>query len=314
MHRKLTCLLALLSHAAPVWAVQYATTRVNTTITEDGTATKTELVQLIEPVLNSAGWTTASGTGTGDVVLYSATHRGVNVYMRVWDSAGTNCIGVRMQDSSATITGQTMFLLPANNQSWRIIANEYQFFLIASGARGTARKFASGGIPYVPSSLTMPSSVWWSNGNGGSDTDTVLRNNWLRSLYWADATQNSGPMSCNWDGNVYNSAGSTTAQPGEGTLFVLAQPHNSYYNTWNPIFADSSIMVGDALFGCTVTGVVASQYPRIYGLIWDGIVLAAPYAASGDVTITFDSKSFFVMTVQSDNTTAVQGQFAVRVP
>ncbi|MBK8200727.1 MAG: hypothetical protein IPK75_20515 [Acidobacteria bacterium] len=96
LFRFLAVLSLLLCLCGQAFAIEYATgSRANTTVTQI-TGTRTEAVQLIEPVLTGVGWTAVSGTGTGDVVLQSATTpQGYTMRIRLYDPGAGSCFRIK---------------------------------------------------------------------------------------------------------------------------------------------------------------------------------------------------------------------------
>ena len=286
----------LFGSLAELRAVVFAATRVNTTVLQV-TGTRTEAVQLIEPVLVSAGWTTISGTGTGDVVLESADPAGAvpAIRMRLYDPGAGNCFRVSFRNVAATQISNDLFLLPGAAKTWRIIANEFQLFIFNTAATTTARNFVAGGVPAVPSFLA-PSVAWWGMGDSISDTDATFRATLRvrlgthRTGYGTPSGQ-TGTHACNWNGVLLNGFGS-------GNTFAairIIAPWDTYMSTSVvPQFADDTFMVSDAWIGWGLAGDLDSSAHRITGLVYDSIVVAGNVSA--DTTITFNGNSYYVVT------------------
>ncbi len=128
---------------------------VNSQFTSDGT--KQQLTNSIETALLSAGFTTISGSGTTNLLMQSAAtpypHQ-----MRFRFKPATNTVCISLENVSGSIAGANgnsngVHLLPANGQVFQVVACKYQFFIFGVGIL-TARSFAYGSVPFVPTWLT----------------------------------------------------------------------------------------------------------------------------------------------------------------
>jgi hypothetical protein len=301
----------------PVWAVVFAVTRVNTVVSQV-TGTRTELVQLIEPVLVKAGWTTISGTGTGDVVMQSADPAGAvpAIQVRIFDTA-TNTVSVSFRNLAASQISNTLFILPAAAKDWRIIANEYQLFIFsAASATPVARNYVSGGIPAMALGM-VPSPVWWGVGDGGSDTDTTTRETFRLGVSThgsgCNVATNSGQQACNYNGTLLD--GNSVSGNATGPLTLMspysATSANVTVNQYN-LFADGSAMVSDAYLGWGIAGVILTSPLRYVGTIYDAIIVGA--VSAYDTTITFNGNNYWVVSSQTLGNSCNPGALALRVP
>jgi len=308
---------SLLAAAGPIRAVVFATNRVNTVVSQVA-GTKTELVQLIEPVLVKAGWSTISGTGTGDVVMQSADPAGAvpAIRVRIFDTAA-NSVSVSFRNLAATQISNTLFILPAAAKDWRIIANDYQFFIFsASSATPVPRNYVSGGIPAMALGL-VPSPVWWGVGDGGSDTDATTRETFRLGVTThgagCNAATNSGQQACNYNGTLLD--GNNVSGNVTGALTLLspyaATSGGGTVNQYN-IFADGSAMVSDAYLGWGIAGVLLTSPLRYVGTIYDAIIVGA--ASTYDTTITFNGNNYWVISNQTVGSSCNPNALAVRVP
>lgn len=301
----------------PAWPVVFATTRINNTFVQV-TGTRTELVQQIEPQLALAGWTTISGTGTGDVVMESANPAGAvpAIRVRLLDTAA-NCASIIFRNVAGTQVSNTLFLLPAAAKTWRVVANEFQFFVFsAASATPVARNFVAGGIPAVASFLA-PSVVWWGVGDASSDTDATTRETFRLSLTTQQAgcgtPINSGQQACNYDGTLLDGNSNSSAATGALTLLApyYTAASSAVANQFN-MFADGSYMVSDAYLGWGIAGVVLTSPLRYIGTMYDAIVVSSP--TTYDTTVTFNGNNYWVVTNQLVAASCNPGVLAVRVP
>ena len=138
--------------------IQYAGgTNINYLFTQSSSApTRREIVDGIVLAMNNAGWTTISGAGTGDVMLESATtpaSQSLLMRARVYDPGSGSCARVKLRNAAGTrVQTGDFFLLSAASRSWRVIANQYQVFVIAQGLT-SANTFLGFGVPFLPTFL-----------------------------------------------------------------------------------------------------------------------------------------------------------------
>lgn len=309
--------VAAMLPAAPLRAVVFAAIQTNATVLQVA-GTRTELVQLLEPKLVLAGWTTISGTGTGDVVMSSADPAGAvpAIYVRLLDTAA-NCVSVYFRNIAGTQISNPLFLLPAAAKTWRIVANEYQFFIFsAASATPVPRNFAAGGIPAMALGL-VPSPVWWGVGDGGTDVDATTRETFRLGVSTQQAgcgaPTNSGQQASNYNGTLLD--GNSSSNNASGTLTLLS-PYAATVpgvpvNQFN-IFADGSYMVSDAYLGWGIAGLVLTSPLRYVGTMYDAIVVSA--TTTFDTTITFNGNNYWVITNQTVGSYCNPGALAVRVP
>jgi hypothetical protein len=314
--RAIIAVAALLLMASPLGAVVFAATRVNSTVLQVA-GTKTELVQLIEPVMAAAGWTTISGTGTGDVVMESADPAGAvpAIRLRLFDTAA-NTASFSIRNVAATQISNSMFLLPAAAKTWRIIANEYQFLIFHTSSTTTARNYVSGGIPAVASFLA-PSPVWWGLGDTATDAGVTLLRTFRQALNsgreGCGTPASGGLQASNYNGTLLDGAASAANSTGPLTLLspYAATTASAGVNQYNA-FPDNSYMVSDAYIGWGTAGVVASSPMRYVGTMYDAIVVSA--TSTVDTTITFNGNNYWVITSQTVGTSCNPSALAVRVP
>src|SRR6266566_850296 len=96
--------------------------------------TRQHIVDNITTALQTAGWTAISGTpgSSTDVTMESAaTAGGAKIRFRFLEPGSGNSAQVTMKHSSGSPTSQIIYCNPAN--TWRIVANQYQFFAFMTG-------------------------------------------------------------------------------------------------------------------------------------------------------------------------------------
>ncbi len=311
--------LCLLLVSGQAFAIEYATgSRVNTTVTQV-TGTRGEAVQLIEPVLTGVGWTVVSGGGTTDVTLQSGTTpQGYSMRVRIYDSGAGNSFRLKPSNGAGTTTmASDFFLLPAVGRVWRIIANQYQFFLLENGSAGNvSRRTVMMGVPYVPS-WNVPlisNSIVWAMGDGSGDADATARSTFRDCPSYIGcnvATSHAQVFQLINTGAIEGINANTTAIGGlrllmnVGTCIAVAcQPSARR-------FLDDSYFVSDPWLAMDTTSFASEG--KVVGMLWDSMIVTN-YGLTPDTTFTFDGHTWYVLTVVNALTaTGLPGQICVRV-
>lgn len=170
-------------------SIQYSGLTIQNSTFTTTVGTRREIVDGIAAVLSAAGWSNISGSGTGDQTWKTVvTPQGYSDRIRLYDPGAGNCAQVFLYSDDGTLTtAQPAYLLPTATETWRVIAQGYQFFAFVPGST-TARKFVCAGVPYVYTWLTGSiTRVGWMHGNAQSDTDVTARTS-FRTLLAAYAT------------------------------------------------------------------------------------------------------------------------------
>jgi len=293
-------------------SIQYAGgTNVNTTFTCT-VGTRREIVDGLVAALTSAGWSTISGGGTGDVRMQSATTpQNLQIQVRVYDPGAGNCAQVFMRNQAGTKVSIATYLLPAVGKVYRVVADKYQFFIFTPGT-SVCREFVACGVPYLPSFLVgvITGDCGWLVGNAISDTDVVGQ---------ACLRASSGvPMGALWNRNRYSGlvnnslidVGINSSYPSDFRLTVVGGAETAEY-TSGQLWHDDSIVVCEPLvaWGLAAT----ADNAKIRGQMWDAIVVGASYGP--DSTISFDGKSWWALTANNGgSTSSMRGTLFLMVP
>lgn len=267
--------------------------------------TRQHIVDNITTTLQTAGWTAISGTpGSGaDVTMESAaTAAGAKIRFRFLEPGSGNCAQVTMKHSSGSPTSQIAYCLPSN--TWRIVANQYQFFAFMTGASnaGAARSQVIGGVLYTPSFISVSSgdAVAWMQTVGASDADaTTTRLTFRRQL----RSQSSGNVSCVWSGMFGSTLVESTAATVGGISIVVLQGGNvsgdSHYR-WE----DTTLLLYEPLVGWA-TGSATGNEGRIKGQLWDAMVVSGVWTS--ETVVSFDGHTWIAIT-DSANTVSNETQ------
>jgi hypothetical protein len=286
-------------------SIQYAGGTIVNTLWTATTGTRTELADQIATQLVAAGW---SSTGaSGDHTLTSATTpAGFLCRVRSYDSGAGNCARLKMSDSGGVHTQSgDLFLLPAAAKQWRIICNQYQFWVYVPGT-GNAREFAAGGVLYIPSFVTQQTELWGVS-NSQSDTDATARVSLRTQLTCVGNTGTSVnvPNQYMLSGAVAteeSNAGSVSTRNGDFQLVGAASLNgtgNSTATTSINAWSTGDFLVSDAL---VAWGASTTAQPKIHGQLWDAFLTTGAF--STDQSITFDGHSWLAITTNNPNWSA----------
>jgi len=287
-------------------SIQYSGLTIYNSTFSMSTGTRQEVVNGLAAALLAAGWTQVAGSvGSTDQTFRSATTpQGYAIRIRVFEPGSGNCAQIFLHNATGSVTQTTnpVYLLPTASGTYRVIANAYQFFILSPGAT-TARTFAAGGVPYVPSFLTGTiSSVGWLTGNAQLDTDVGTRSSFRTVL-----ASNGADHAVLYNGTIWSSNASGIGEiglaiPAHGNPNVGATAYN---------YADGSALIVDPLLSIGTTA--ATVLGVIVGQLWDAAVISDSFAA--DVTSTFDSHNWFNITgSNAGSTTFLRGSLFVVVP
>jgi hypothetical protein len=137
---------------------------------------RSALVTNLIAALLGAGWSSISGSGTDQVLQSAATSAGNSISVRIYDPASGNCARVKLRDQAGALIGQDHYLLAGSGKTYRIIASQYNFFVMTAGV-SPAREFLCAGTLAIPTWLEsyLTDDLGFIQGNAISDTDTTAR-------------------------------------------------------------------------------------------------------------------------------------------
>jgi hypothetical protein len=290
-------------------AVQYAGgTNVNTTFTNT-TGTRREIVDGLVAALTTAGWSTVSGGGTGDVKMKCvATPQSNQAIVRIYDPGSGNCARFSLYNTIQSLSQSgDCYLNPGAGKVWRVIANQYQFFIFVSGSTA-AREFGMFSCLYIPPFLTAAvQTAAFTNCNSRNDSDggfqfstgpngafcrSTLGPSWSSTNYQMNGSYmvNNTIWSNNnmADGNTYAGGAVQAFVPqGIGNLLGSQFSNQSIYR-----YHDGSLHISDPLTGWGTTGYL--EEPTIKGQLWDVAIIHESFQM--DQTFSFDGRNFWNMT------------------
>lgn len=285
-------------------AIQYSGgTNINTTFTNT-TGTRREIVDGLVAALTSAGWSTFSGGGTGDVKMKTAiTPQGNQIMLRIYDPGSGNCARLQLFTAD-NIRSQSdnVYLLPAVGKVWRVIACKYQFFIFVVGS-SAPRDFAMASAIYIPPFLnTLVTSAGFLTGQSKTDTDTTSAGSFVRTMMTAYHSsygwQQNGAYITN--GFLFENANLTNgAAVGVANMAApfLTNVYGGGYSTPYRWY-DYSLRADDPLVGWG--GASVFDEALIRGQLWDAVLISEVFSA--DTTISFDSRTFWNMTANNQST------------
>lgn len=279
-------------------SVQYAGgTNVNTTFANTSSPTRREVVDGIVAALTTAGWSTVSGGGTGDVLMESATtSQSLKIRVQVKDPGSGSTARLYLKSGISSAAGTFgCGLLPEASKTWRVIANRYQAFIFVPGST-KARDFVAFGNLHIP--VTFSAQILecgWMWGSANSDSDTTTRPH-FRTTLGANINFSTAEMCFILNGNMFETGNGTNYN--SSTAFglpTMVYPQQTNISLGNVAYAyrwhdDSSLIFEPLLaFGCNI-----NDEAKIRGQLYDAIVITEPM--NGGTELVFDSHNFYSIT------------------
>lgn len=159
------------------------------------------MIDNIRDNLVASGWT-SSGSSGAYTCTSVATPQGLQ--LKITFSSSTNCAQLTMKNAGGTLTSTSdVFLLP-DSTTWRIIANNYGFWVMKdSSPTANKRDFGFAFTPYVPSFLTVTEC----NVFGGrclSDSSTASVRSFRDALTHDGVNSNTGAYCTMINGSMFN--------------------------------------------------------------------------------------------------------------
>lgn len=279
-------------------AILYAGgTIVNTTFTNTS-GTRREIVDGLVGALTSAGWTTVSGGGTGDVRMRCAvTPNGYQYDLRCYDLGSGTSARLQLRNLITT-QADNIYLNPQAGKVWRVIANKYQFFILVPGS-AACRDFAFATAPSAPTSMnTIFTNAAVLVGQGKTDTDTTTTSGFIRTI------MSSFHSTSNWQQNcavITNNTLWENANVVDGGTFgcpaiVNARIFPNYGNVYSAYrWADLSLNIIDPMIGWGQQ----SRFDEtlIRGQMWDSFIIEETFPPG--YLITYDGRTFHNLTANN---------------
>lgn len=273
-------------------------------------STVTARVDQIKSALVSANWIVTSGS-SGDWTLTSGTTpQGLGCRIRVYNPGG-GAVSARInwRNPSGSIVSTTDSFIRANSDTFRIIANPYQFVIYRSGGPGGAgRDFVFGGVPYIPAPCASITECVFGGCNAGSDSSSTEHRSFYKSLTHDSVGSNSGLYFTLLNGTSYNSGASDT---GIGTprlivpsSAVMAANGDWTNNSCRAFFGETVFLTFTPYLCFGRTG--PSAVSTINGVLWDAFV--SPNSYDEDTEVTLDTYTWRNVTFLSagDSTNELQ--------
>jgi hypothetical protein len=287
-------------------AIQYpAGSRLNATFAGD---TKALIRDGIETNLLAAGWTTVSGSGSADLIMQSGlTPQNLQIRARFRDTGIASLRG-SIQDVAGSFVGTVdgpgnsgCHLQPAAGRIYRIVANQYQFFVFTAPVTLNGQ-YIAGGVPYLPPHLAgIINQAAWMHSNAQHVTDIAGPNESFRATL------------CVKNGYQYTFV-NTNFWQAQGSLNAIGQhAMQAHYSPYGSASAyrwhDDSAFVYDALISWGLTGL--GDEGKVRGQLWDAFLATESY--TGDVTTSYDGHNWIVLT--HNNTASVaRGSIFLCIP
>lgn len=270
--------------------------------------TKQAIINGIQTVLTSAGWTVVSGgTSTNllmQTVITPAGQGALQARFRFKDNAGT-CCTISLENTAGTVLGSNnttngIHLLPGASRVFEVIANPYQFVVFVPGEFNIARDFAMGGVNAIVGPLTGITAAGFLKGNSVSDSSTTIPFNWRNNIGIA---QNQVPnFQAMWNASLLDNANNTqnsanaagcielwvTVPACVGLVGGLTTTNNLIAYRW----ANGDNFSSDPLISWALT--LISDEPLVRGQLWDSIVIHD--SVVGDTTASFSGHNWINIT------------------
>jgi hypothetical protein len=174
-----------------------------------------------------------------------------------------------------------MYMLP-DGSTYRIIANRYQFFLMKDGNSNEARRFAAGGVPFVPNFLTADlTDTAWLHCDSASDTDTGVEACFRNNM---NALGGNKQVIVNGNGNGESTGGDNWRQElvvMHGALSTSTHPFKWFNADW---------VAYEPVIQYNFTAFSLAQ-----GQLWDSFIISQDDMPL-DNEFTFDSRTFHAIT------------------
>ena len=280
-------------------AIQYAGgTIVNTTFTNTS-GTRREIVDGLVSALSSAGWTTVSGGGTGDVHMKSVatTGNGYQYVVRCYDSGSGSSARLQLKNPALTLAQtDNIYLGAQTSKVWRVIANKHQFFIFVPGSTNP-RDYACGIAPSTPTSVAaVQVNAAVLIGQGKTDTDSTTTHGFLRNIMSSFSSTGGWQQNCAClTGNtIWENINSTDGNAQGSPYITNARATYVWGNTFfhGTRWADSSSFIIDPMIGWGGSSKYDEHLCR--GQIWDSFIVEDQFPI--DYQITYDGRTFWNLT------------------
>lgn len=263
-------------------SIQYAAgTKVKADFFGD---TLANLKNAINTNLVTAGWSSVV-SGNGFKLTSGLTPQSLQCKVNVLDNGSV--VTVQFMDTTEAKLGVTHQCSVAANKRYRIIANQFQFFLFVPSVSAAFNGAVMGGVPWIPAFLRSgTTTAIWSLGD--HDGSLTFRNNLVPNAVKSTFITNA---------NIGTGSGT-------GSLQAMSLLHvNTLYGNGAIWFNNCALIVEPLL----AWGPSSAALPVIVGELWDAAIVEQQYQL--DISATFDSHNWNNIT---DNNTA--GSLFVVVP
>ncbi len=260
------------------------------------TGTRQEIVTGLETALAAAGWSTISGGGTGTVIMKSAvtaSPKSNSIRVRLFDPGSGSCAQVRIQNDAGTLTSQAFYLLPAAAKVFRVIACQYNFFIMTPQP-SAAREFVCGGTLHIPDFLdgATTGDLGWIQGNASSDSDTAATNYTFRKQVSGQYLNSLSNLlgSQIWNNALTNITGDTS----QAAQRLMIPTGINALATQCLQWSDDSYVTKEAVLGFGSGSTSATNKWR--GMIHNCMFTSKVYAGDSTAITAYDGHSWFAIT------------------
>lgn len=262
---------------------------VNNTFTP---VTKADMCDNIRTNLVNAGWA-SSGSSPNYTLTSVATSQSLQLKI-VTSAADTNCARLTLKNASGSLTATTVVFLLPDSTTWRIIANNYGFWVMKdSSPTVDKRDFGFAFTPYVPS-WTGITECCVAGGRCLSDSSTAACRSFRDALTHDGNNSNTGAYCTITNGTMVNVG---TFEADQGTLrFKVGgsaiENTNDLTNAACSTFFDGTIFMETPYIAYGASG--TTNIATCQGVVYDSVIVEQSYAYG--TTKSFDSKTWMAIT------------------
>lgn len=266
-------------------------------------ATKTDVLNMMEAQLVLAGWSVISGSGTTNRLFQSGTtSQGLALRARVKDNGGT-CVQFSIESTDGTKVGTNSTLGGGSItpiDTYRVIANPFQFMVYAPANYALNRKFVMVCCPYIPAPNAVPTRAGFLICDSQADANATLFHCW-RTTMLVGSTQPGAAPNCQmlWANSIWETVNASITQwqalvqavclmSCNGSGGVTGGPTTPLLYQWENL----ANMTSDAFVGWATSQLTDPILLRAQ--LWDALFVFGAYP--GDTTGVWDGHNWITPT------------------
>jgi len=282
-------------------ATQFAGgTYINYTYTSDGTINS--MITAMQTQLTNAGWSMVTSVAGNVLMKTATTPMGLNDCFRFKNNSATS-MTVSLQNAAGTLVGGNStsagcFITPVSGATFKIIATQYWFLIVALGVY-SYKSFVYGGVLYLPSFMTNCYEAGLLMGNCYNDTGGNNGNNqWRSNFGWSQNVVTNYQMTTNNlmqdnASNLLNCSNCFQCSPALASAYFVNLGYgiqNNYYYVQQ--WTNGDVLTIDPLMAWDVYSAYGN--PQVRGQLYDATIISQGFV--GDTTMTFGGHNWFCLT------------------